>query len=206
MDRGGSRRPYATLRSGSCDDVPPHTAPPWSAPCLRDPHRLWRRRTAVCSGGRRRAAATQDLVGRGAMPFFGIVRPDRTDDDCCALRASHWSWVHPSRRATAARRFEPVAGWSLFSTALRSTCGTGAFLVLLRSLKASQVLAYCLDVVRCLCLRCSSPQRIRRTDFLPSPSLPPALQSALLRRYAFFILRHHSISVDHVDRRDSPVV
>ena len=82
VDRGGSRRPHATLQSGSYDGAPPHTAPPWSAPSLRDPPRLWRRRTAVCAGGKRRAAATQATVGRGAMPSFGIVRPHGTGDNC----------------------------------------------------------------------------------------------------------------------------
>jgi len=141
VDRGGSRRPHATLQSGSYDGAPPHTAPPWSAPSLRDPPRLWRRRTAVCAGGKRRAAATQAIVGRGAMPFFGIVRPHRTGDDCCSLLTSHWSWAHPARRATAARRFGPVAGWRLVSTALRSRCGTGAFPGYVWSLKASRYLA-----------------------------------------------------------------
>jgi len=81
-DRGGSMQPHEILRSGSCDGAPPNTAPPWSAPSVRDPPRLWRRRTAVCAGGKRRAAATQATVGRGAMPSFGIVRPHGTGDNC----------------------------------------------------------------------------------------------------------------------------
>jgi len=89
VDRGGIRRPHTILRSGSCDGAPPHTAPPWSTPGPRDQHRLWRRRTAVCVGSNRRAADTLAIVGRGAMPSFGIVRLQRTGDDCCSLLACH---------------------------------------------------------------------------------------------------------------------